>query len=178
MISQKCNKTYTLTIKLPNLISESTKSTNDNDFDDFVRAPVTSNIGNTNGSNNNGQFISNSNDLEQLGTAFGSNNPSTGEKENTGVMSKDSIMALFNKPQSNTTAAAPNVMQINTNGVGPQAFSSFPSNLQTQNTPFSMNMTGGVGVTGLLPNATSNSVSLGGINFQQQTPIGKCSIGT
>jgi len=153
-------------------IGESTKSTNDNDFDDFVRAPVTSNIGNTNGSNNNGQFISNSNDLEQLGTAFGSSNPSTGEKENAGVMSKDSIMALFNKPQSNTTAAAPNVMQINTNGVGPQAFSSFPSNLQTQNTPFSMNMTGGVGVTGLLPNATSNSVSLGGINFQQQTPIG------
>ena len=160
------------------MISESTKSTNDNDFDDFVRAPVTSNIGNTNGSNNNGQFISNSNDLEQLGTAFGSSNPSTGEKENTGVMSKDSIMALFNKPQSNTTAAAPNVMQINTNGVGPQAFSSFPSNLQTQNTSFSMNMTGGVGVTGLLPNATSNSVSLGGINFQQQTPIGKCSKGT
>ena len=81
------------------MISESTKSTNDNDFDDFVRAPVTSNIGNTNGSNNNGQFISNSNDLEQLGTAFGSSNPSTGEKENTGVMSKDCIMALFNKPR-------------------------------------------------------------------------------
>jgi len=151
-------------------IGETTKSTNDNEFDDFVGAPLKSNASSTNGSNNNGQFSSNSNDLKQLGPAFGASNQSTSEKENPGVMSKDSIMALFNKPQS-SFAATPNPINKNSNGVGQQAFTGFPTSLQNQGTSFPINMTGGVGMAGRSPTIPNNIAPVGGINFQQQTPI-------
>ena len=151
-------------------VSETTKSTNDNDFDDFVGAPSKSNTSSNNGSNNNGQFSSNSNDLKQLGPVFGDNHTSASEKDNVGVMSKDSIMALFNKPQS-TSASNPNPNSMSSNGVGQQAFTGFPTSFQTNTTSFPANMSGGVGTAGHNATFTNNTAALGGINFHQQAPV-------
>jgi len=168
--SNKASTELTSQLDLLCIGGEATKTTNDNDFDDFVAAPSKSNGSTTNGSNNNGQFSSNSNDLEQLGPSFASSNATTSEKENTGVMSKDSIMALFNKPQPGP-AATPKPMYISSNGVGQQAFTGYPPNLQTQGRPFNMNITGSVPITAGVPSVPSASVPVGGINFQQQAPI-------
>lgn len=150
-------------------IGESTKTSNDNDFDDFVGAPATSNSSTTNGSNNNGQFSSNSNDLEQLGSAFASSSTAANEKETSGLMSKDSIMALFNKPQSGPSST-PNPMHISSNGVGQPAFTGYPVNLQTQPRPFNMNINAGVPMAAKTPSIASTSMPVG-INFQQQPII-------
>ena len=100
-----------------------------------------------------------------MGPAFAS---STNEKENSGLMSKDSIMALFNKPQSGPSAT-PNPMHISSNGVGQQAFTGYPINLPTQGRPFNMNIAAGVPMAARTPSIASTSVPVG-INFQQQTP--------
>ena len=146
---------------------DTTKTSNDNDFDDFVTAPMKSNGTINNGSNNNGQFSSNTNDLDQLGLAFGSNSSSTSNKENGGSMSKDSIMALFNTPQSGFTAPS-NPVHINSNGVGQQAFTGFPPNLQPQGTQFNINPTGGNLPSVIRPIQNTSIPAAGGLNFQQQ----------
>jgi len=148
---------------------DATKPTNDNDFDDFVAAPSKSNGSTSSGSNNNGQFLSSSNGLEQLGPVFGNGSTRANDKDNTGLMSKDSIMALFNKPQSGG-AAAHNPMQTSSNGVGSQAFTSFPPNLQAQGGPFNMNSTG-CNIAPSIPSIPNTSVPVGGMNLQQQAPI-------
>jgi len=143
-------------------IGDTTKTSNDNDFDDFVAAPTKSNGTSSNGSNNNGQFSSN--DLDQLGPAFASNN-STGKKDNGGAMSKDSIMALFNTPKSGM-AAPTNPLHINSNTSGQQAFTGFPTNIQSQGAQFNMNGANKFGVS--QPFQNSSIPATGGINFQQQ----------
>ena len=144
------------------LLSDTTKTSNDNDFDDFVAAPTKSNGTSSNGSNNNGQFSSN--DLDQLGPAFASNN-STGKKDNGGAMSKDSIMALFNTPKSGM-AAPTNPLHINSNTSGQHAFTGFPTNIQSQGAQFNMNGGNKFGVN--QPFQNSSIPATGGLNFQQQ----------
>jgi len=145
-------------------IGDTTKTTNDNDFDDFVAAPSKPNGTSSNGSNNNGQFSSS--DLDQLGPAFGANNVSSNNKDSGGALSKDSIMALFNKPQS-SVAATPNPLHINSNSTG-QAFAGFPSNLQSQGNQFNLNGGGG-NVPGIIRPIHNTSIpASGGLNFQQQ----------
>ena len=85
-------------------------------------------------------------------------------------MSKDSIMALFNTPQSGFTAPS-NPVHINSNGGGQQAFTGFPANLQPQGTQFNINPTGVNLPSVIRPLQNTSIPATGGINFQQQPAI-------
>ena len=156
-------ETYDIPFTL-SLLPDTTKLSNDNDFDDFVAAPSKSNGTSSNGSNNNGQFSTS--DLDQLGPAFASNN-ATSNKDNAGTMSKDSIMALFNTPKSGLAAPA-NQLHMNSNNSGQQAFTGFPSNLQSQGTQFNLNGSAGNKFGMSQPFQNSSIPATGSLNLQQQ----------
>lgn len=154
------------------------KSTNDNDFDDFVGASLKPNVGTSNGSTSSlpGQTShqsSNSSDLEQLASGFSSSCQTVNENGKSGSMSKDSIMALFNKPLSTPTATH-NAMHMS--GAGQPATASYPFGVQglqgsVHGTTFNMSAQSPGMVCGV-PTIQNNMVAVGGgSTFQQQAPV-------
>ena len=150
-------------------LTSGASTANDNDFDDFIGAPS---INKAIGNNNGPQIIqqpSNSADLEQLSSSgFSSNGQSNGETGKPGAMSNDSIMALFNRPQTSSPAATQSAIGSQS-GFGGGYSSGLQGISAGNNTSFNFNMTGGINTSGGIPN---NGVAVGGgLAFQQQAAM-------
>ena len=86
-------------------------------------------------------------------------------------MSKDSIMALFNKPPSAPETVHHPVPIIGMGVTGQASFTGYPPNIQAHGSSYGMNATSGVGMAGGMPTIPNIAVPVGSGIGQPQAPM-------